>query len=102
MKKNHQIVAEINRSVPRIRRFCYDIEPEDVVTLSRVTRSHKPDFHVQLEDNQEVTLPLTSTPTHISDFPFQVPLPPLQPHDSFNNSGQSLEDSSQVLGSDQK
>ena len=49
MKKNERIVAEINESVPRIRRFCYDIEPEDVVELSRVTRSDKPDFHVKLE-----------------------------------------------------
>ena len=47
MKKNDQIVAELNQSVPRIQRFCYDIEPEDVVTLARVTRSDKPDFHVQ-------------------------------------------------------
>jgi len=85
MKKNDQIVAELNQSVPRVRRFCYDIEPEDVVTFPRLTRSDKPEFHVELEDNQEVTLPLTSTPTHSSDFPFQVPLPPLKPHDSFNS-----------------
>ena len=100
MKKNDQIVAELNQSVPRVRRFCYDIEPEDVVTFPRVTRSDKPDFHV-LEDNQEVTLPLTSTPTHSSDFSLQVPLPPLKPRDSFN-SGQSLENSLQILGDVQK
>ena len=101
MKKNDQIVAELNQSVPRVRRFCYDIEPEDVVTFPRLTRSDKPDFHVQLEDNQEVTLPLTSTPTHSLDFSVQVPLPPLKPHDSFN-SGQSLENSLQISGDVQK
>jgi len=99
MKKSDQIVAELNQSVPRVRRFCYDIEAEDVVTFPRLTRSDKPDFHIQLEDNQEATLPLTSTPTHSSDFPFQVPLPPLKPHDSlivnnlwkiqYNNRGRS-------------
>ena len=101
MKKNDHIVAELNQSVPRVRRFCYDIEPEDVVTFPRLTRSDKPEFHVQLEDNQEVTLPLTSTPTHSLDFPLQVPLPPLKPNDSFN-SGQYLENSSQKSGEVQK
>ena len=101
MKQNDQIVAELNQSVPRVRRLCYDIEPEDVVTFSRVTRSDKPDFHVQLEDNQEVILPLTSTPTHSLDFSVQVPLPPLKPLDSFN-SGQSLENSLQISGDVQK
>jgi len=101
MKKNDHIVAELNQNVPRVRRFCYDIEPEDVVTFPRLTRSDKPDFHVQLEDNQEVTLPLTSTPTHSSDFSLQVPLPPLKQHDSFN-SGQSSEKSSQTSGDVQK
>jgi len=101
MKKNDQIVAELNQSVPRVRRFCYDIEAEDVVTFPRLTRSDKPDFHIQLEDNQEVTLPLTSTPTHSSDCPFQVPLPPLKPHNSFN-SEQSLENSLQKSGDVQK
>ena len=97
MKKNDQIVAELNQNVPRVRRFCYDIEPEDVVTFPRLTRSDKPDFHVHLEDNQEVTLPLTSTSTHSSEVPFQVPLPPLKLQDSFN-SNQALENSLQILG----
>ena len=44
---------------------------------------------------------LTSTPTHSSDFSLQVPPPPLKPHDSFN-SGQSLENSSQISGDVQK
>jgi len=73
MNKDVFPVAELNLPSAGSGKFSWDLNPTEVVHISRKHRSDPPDFHLQLGTKSDDTVPLTSTPKIVD--PINVPLP---------------------------
>jgi len=62
----------MNKDVFPVAEFSWELQPNEVVQISRKSRSDPPDFHLQLGGRGDDTVPLTSTPKIVD--PINVPL----------------------------
>ena len=66
-------VAELNLPFTTVGKFSWELDPNEVVQISRKSCSDTPNFHIQLGRKGDDTVPLTSTPQIVD--PVNVPLP---------------------------
>ena len=66
-------VAELNLPFTTVGKFSWELDPNEVVQISRKSCSDTPNFHIHLGRKGDDTVPLTSTPQIVD--PVNVPLP---------------------------